>query len=279
MKAEKHGKAWQDFFLPRLSTNEVAALEKEKGAVVLPIAAIEQHGPHLPTYTDTLIAEGLLEATFELLNREDNIWLLPPLPYGKSTEHFGHPGTFTLSETTLQHVILDLAESVKASGFTRFVLFNTHGGNLDLINMIAREVRIQTGLMVFKMSGMDYKGVLNGLYTDKELTYGIHGGDVETSIILALQEGWVHMDVAQSQMYQPYQDGEIVIDIKGSPSVAWIADDVSDCGTSGDATLATRDKGIETIARLSEPLAKTLQKISTFEMDVLKNSSIVSEVK
>ncbi|GAF65604.1 hypothetical protein BTS2_2502 [Bacillus sp. TS-2] len=266
----KGQKAWQECFLPRFSTKEIESIEKEKGVVILPIGAIEQHGPHLPVYTDTLIAEGLLEATFSHLKKEDSIWLLPPLPYGKSTEHLGHPGTFSLSATTLQQVIIDLAKSVQLSGFKRLLLYNTHGGNWDLISMIAREVRIETGLMVFKMSGMDYKETLKDLYSEHELTFGIHGGDVETSVVLALEEDWVDMNRAPSYAYQRFEEDSITIDIKGGPSVAWISDDISSCGTSGDASLANKDKGLETINRLSKKTAQAFIKISTFEMNFLK---------
>ncbi|MFC0469884.1 creatininase family protein [Halalkalibacter kiskunsagensis] len=263
--------AWHEYFLPRLSTKQINELDKETGLVVLPIGAVEQHGPHLPVYTDTLIASGLLGATCNHLTAEQNIWMLPPLPYGKSTEHLGHPGTMTLSATSLQQVVLDIGRSVSTSGFRRLVLFNTHGGNNDLLNMMARELRIETGLMVFRMNGMDHKSELAHLYTDEELAYGIHGGDVETSIILALEEKWVHMEEAPNEFY----DHE-TIDVKGSPYVAWIADDISDSGISGNAQVATKEKGEETIDLLSEKIARQLEMMSTFEMNRLKKKVVRS---
>ncbi|GAE33133.1 creatininase family protein [Halalkalibacter akibai] len=259
-------KAWQELFLPRLSTKQVTELPKDKGVVVLPIGAIEQHGPHLPVYTDTLIAEGLLTTAFEQLSQEDQVWMLPPLPYGKSTEHVNHPGTFTLSSQTLQQVILDIGSSVKASGFRRIVLFNTHGGNNDLLNMIARELRIETELMVFRMNGMDFKAEIASLFSPEELSYGIHGGDVETSLILAIEENWVEMALAPKEFY----DYEHALDIKGGPYVAWVMDDLSNSGISGNATEATKEKGIEILLRLGSKIASTLQVISSFEMRDLK---------
>jgi creatinine amidohydrolase/Fe(II)-dependent formamide hydrolase-like protein len=263
-------KAWQECFLPRLSTKEVTELEKENAVVVLPIGAVEQHGPHLPVYTDTLIADGLLSAAFHHLSLQDNIWMLPPLPYGKSTEHLGHPGTITLSASTLQQVILDIGKSVSASGFRRIVLFNTHGGNNDLLNMISRELRIETGLMVFRMNGMDHKSEIASLFSEEELTYGIHGGDVETSLILALEEEWVNMTEAPHEFYQ-FENG---LDIKGGPYVAWVIDDLSDSGISGNAKLATKEKGEEILLRLGQKIAEALKLISDFEMETLKSSVV-----
>ena len=265
-------KAWQDYFLPRLATTDIQALDKEKGVVVLPIGAVEQHGPHLPVYTDTLIAEGMVTSIFEHFTPEDNIWLLPPVPYGKSNEHFGKPGVMTLSAQTLQQVILDIGKSVKASGFRRLVLFNTHGGNIDVLNMMAREIRIETGLMVFRMNAMDFKAELEDLYSTEELQYGIHGGDVETSMILAIEEGWVQMDKAPVEYYSYNQP----VDIKGGPYAAWLIDDLSASGISGEAALATKEKGSETIDRLGRKMAGTLQEISSFEMDSFRSKPVLS---
>lgn len=270
MHSKHVSKAWQELFLPRLSTKEVKELNKEKGLIVLPIGAVEQHGPHLPVYTDTLIAEGLLAASFDQLSTDDHIWMLPPLPYGKSTEHHGHPGTITLSAHTLQQVILDIGKSVSASGFRRMVLFNTHGGNNDLLNMISRELRIETGLMVFRMNAMDFKVELDSMFSEEELTYGIHGGDVETSLILALEEKWVNMANAPNEFYH-YQNR---LDVKGGPYVAWVMDDISDSGISGNAQVATVEKGEETITRLSQKIAETLKVMSEFEMKTLKHSFV-----
>lgn len=264
------GKAGQDFFLPRLSTKEIKDLDKERGLVVLPVGAIEQHGAHLPVYTDTLIAEGLLSEIFEHLSEEHQVWLLPIIPYGKSNEHLGHPGVMSVSAAALQQVILDIGRSVKASGFRRMVIFNSHGGNSDLLNMMAREVRIETGLMVFRLNGMDFMSEIKYLFTDQELISGIHGGDVETSIVLALEEQWVNMSLATNELFNKIPD----IGLKGGPYAAWTIDDISSSGILGCATDATAEKGMQALKLLGSKMAKVLIEMSEFEMERFKSTNL-----
>lgn len=265
------GKAGQEFFLPRLSAKEIKEIDKEKGLVILPIGAIEQHGPHLPVYTDTLIAEGLLSEALNHMSEDDQVWVLPTLPYGKSNEHFGHPGVLSLSYAALQQVVLDIGQSLKKSGFRRIVIFNTHGGNSDLLNMMARELRIATGLMVFRLNGMDFAGEINHLFSEEELKFGIHGGDVETSIVLALEEQWVNMDLAPNENFNKIPD----IGLKGGPYAAWLIDDISSSGILGCAAKATSKKGVKAIEYLGKRISNVLIELSEFEMDRFKSTNEV----
>lgn len=120
-------------FLPYLTTEDVRALDKERAAVVLVIGAIEQHGPHLPTGTDLALGASILTLAVERLDPSVQLWVLPPLAYGRSVEHEGFAGTVTLSQETLSAIVHDIASSVARSGFRRLVLFNSHGGNLSVL--------------------------------------------------------------------------------------------------------------------------------------------------
>ncbi|TVY07239.1 creatininase family protein [Paenibacillus cremeus] len=260
------GKAWDKRFFPRLSKLEVAQLPKEGALLVLPVGAVEQHGPHMPVFTDTLIAEAFLTYAFEELPEEANIWLLPPLPYGKSTEHLGHSGTITLSAQTLMQLLLDIARSVRRSGFEKLVLLNTHGGNTDLLNMMAREIRIETGLAVFRLDPGSL-GLGEGLISDIEKKVGIHAGDSETSIVLAAKENWVHPELAPTEL--PYFPESRYLQFRNK-AFAWVMDDLSSSGISGDATKATKEKG-EAILKLGGLLlAEALMEMAAFEMSSLK---------
>src|SRR5690606_19187439 len=133
------GKAWNERFLPRMTFQQVEQLAKEDAVVILPIGSVEQLGPHMPLMTDALIGEALLTQAFEMLPQEAPLWLLPPIAYGKSNEHIGFAGTISLSAATLEAVLKDIAQSVKNSGFRKLLLFNTHGGNVDLMNVVIRD--------------------------------------------------------------------------------------------------------------------------------------------
>ncbi|WP_252315226.1 creatininase family protein [Sinobaca sp. H24] len=261
--------AYETFFLPRLSTKEVENIPKDKALLVLHIGAVEQHGEHLPTFTDTLIGEGLLTQAFEKFNKEHNIWLLPSIPYGKSTEHIGNPGTFSLSATTLQHIVMDIGKSAARSGFRRLLILNTHGGNNDLLNMMARDVRTETGLMVFRLNPQSEK--TKEWITSQEADYGIHGGDVETSMVLAFKENWVDMDKAKKEFLQDLNE-KTSLNLKGNRYFAWKMDDISKTGIAGDATKATKEKGIKINTAVSEELADTMLEMADFEIDLLTKS-------
>ncbi|MFD2654856.1 creatininase family protein [Gracilibacillus thailandensis] len=263
-----HGEAFEKRFLARLSTEEVKQLPKDDALIVLPIGAVEQHGPHMPIYTDTLIAEGVLMEAFEHFAEVDNIWLLPPLPYGKSTEHIGMAGTITLSAATLQSVVMDIAKSVSDSGFKRLVLFNSHGGNHDLLNMISREVRIETGMMVFRLNSSD-GNLLTDLIPEKERVFGIHGGDVETSMVLDIKGNWVNMEQSPVDFVSLPEDIQYLY-LKGSCYFAWVINDISATGMAGDATRATVEKGKEINQRAGKYIAEALKEMSRFNIDELQ---------
>ena len=262
------GIAFEKKFLPRLTTDEVKKIKKDDALIILPIGAIEQHGPHLPIYTDTLIGEGLLHQAFEILDEDENIWVLPPLSYGKSNEHLNMPGTISLSAATLQAVVMDIAKSVHASGFKRLLLLNTHGGNHDLLNMISREIRIETGMMVFRLNPSSPQ--TNLLITEKEEKYGIHGGDVETSMVLDFKSNWVHTDKAPTEFVNLPENTKHLY-LKGSCYFAWIINDISISGVAGDAKQATLEKGIEINKYVSRALAEALKEMRRFDIGEISN--------
>ncbi|RKD76146.1 creatinine amidohydrolase/NitT/TauT family transport system ATP-binding protein [Sinobaca qinghaiensis] len=259
-------KAFETFFLPRLSTQEVNNIPKDKALLVLHIGAVEQHGKHLPVFTDTLIGEGLLMQTFEKFSTEDNIWLLPSIPYGKSTEHSSHPGTFSLSAATLQSIVMDIGKSAAVSGFRRLLILNTHGGNNDLLNMMARDIREETGLMVFRLN--PHSEQTKEWITEQEASYGIHGGDVETSMVLCFKENWVDMNKADKEfLHEP--EKKTSLNLKGNRYFAWKMDDISKTGIAGDATKATKEKGDKINKAVSEELAGAMLEMADFEIEQL----------
>src|SRR5271163_820434 len=145
-----------------LTWKQVEALDKQKTLLVLPTAAIEQHGHHLPIATDTLINNLLLGKALAKLPKEAPVYALPNFCYGKSNEHVGFPGTMSLSAATFMAVVRDIGASVAASGFKKLVLFNSHGGNSSLDDVMARDLRAEFGLRMFQMGasgGAKFEGL------------------------------------------------------------------------------------------------------------------------
>ncbi|WP_426454258.1 creatininase family protein [Paenibacillus sp. S-38] len=260
------GTAWDSRFLPRCSKLEVEAIPKEEALVVLPVGAVEQHGPHLPVYTDTLIGEAFLTYAFDELPPNAQIWLLPPLPYGKSSEHLGHPGTISLSAPTLMSVLTDIASSLSRSGFRRLVLFNTHGGNADLLNLMAREIRIAEDMMVFRLDP-GALGLGDAWLTEEERKAGIHAGDYETSVVLAVQESWVHRQLAGTELPKFPVIPSLLF---RSKAFAWVMDDLSESGIAGDAAAASAEKGRAILELGGIRLAEALLEMQRFDFAAVK---------
>lgn len=258
------GSAWEQRFLPRLTSPEIEALPKDDALVVLSVGAVEQHGAHMPVMTDALIGEAVLTRTMELLPEDNNVWMIPPISYGKSNEHLGHAGTISLSATTLMSILMDIAVSLKESGFRRLLLINTHGGNKDLLLVAAREIRVETGLMVFFIAPGSLSEA-GKFISEEESEYGIHAGEVETSLLLAIKENWVHEDklVKEIPNVQDYK----YLTMEKTIRFAWVMSDLSESGISGDATLGTVEKGELLMETMASKLAHAMQEICQFEIE------------
>lgn len=260
------GEAYERRFLPRLTTGEIAALPKEDALIVLPIGAVEQHGPHLPVYTDTLLGEAFMAAAFANLPKDAPIWLLPSIGYGKSTEHAEYPGTITLSARTLMSVLEDVAASLARSGFKKLLLFNTHGGNADLLGMMAREIRISTGMAVFRLDP-GAVGYADEFADDEEKACGIHGGDVETSLVMAVCPDWTRPELALREMPRFPRTAALSLRAK---SFAWTTKDISASGIAGDATKASAARGEAMLNKAGPLLAEALLEIAAFDLNSIR---------
>jgi creatinine amidohydrolase len=218
---------------------DFAAIDPKTSIAILPTAAIEQHGPHLPVGTDTLIAEGMLARLRAACPEDLDIAILPVMAVGKSNEHLWARGTLTLSAATALAAWTEIGLSVARAGYRKIVIVNSHGGNLDLVSILSRELRVQAGMLAVKCQWGAF-GHPDGLFSDHERAYGIHGGDVETSLMLAFAPETVDMDAARSFRSSAEQGGIPPI---GPVSYGWVASDLNPDGTVGDASAATAEKG------------------------------------
>lgn len=237
-----------------LTWKQVDALPRDKTLLVLPTAAIEQHGHHLPLATDTLINNLLLGKALEKLSPELFIYALPPVCYGKSNEHIGFPGTLSVSAQTFLAVVHDLGASIHASGFQKVVLYNTHGGNTSLVDVLARDLRAEFGLRTFSLFGSPgaaFEGV-----SKQERTYGFHAGEIETAFLLHATPSLVHPEEYTANYIAREDQPELLKPEGSSANFAWLTKDIAPSGVMGDPRPATAANGErwsnEAAARIAE---------------------------
>ncbi len=252
-------------FLPYLTTAELAALQRKAETVVLqPVAAIEQHGPHLPLAVDTAIVCGVLGRALERLDPAVPALCLPPLCYGKSNEHSGFPGTITLSAGTLLATLGEVCDSLYASGFRKIALVNGHGGQPQVVEIAARDAHARhRDLQVFPLFVWRVPHCAAELFPAQENELGIHAGAAETALMLALAPELVHMDRAVAEYPRGLPQASL-LSLEGKRPFAWLAHEVSASGVLGDPTLATPDKGERLLESLAASWAQLIADLHRF---------------
>jgi len=242
---------------------EINELGVEDGVLVLPIGAIEQHGPHLTVDCDLVFADRFLDMTLAEIDANLKIWRLPILPFSKSNEHHDFPGTIWLSAQTLTSVISDICSSAKNMGFRKIVFWNCHGGNKALLEVISRDMRIEYDLMIFQIFAASIEDPLSPL-NPQEPEYGIHAGEFETSIMLALDPKRVREDKLNCE-YPNFPSEKLSLE-NADATIAWKTSDFQKSGTFGDATGATAERGKVRLNLLIQKLIDILIEIVKFEV-------------
>ncbi|MGD9792821.1 MAG: creatininase family protein [Acidimicrobiia bacterium] len=253
-------------YFPDLRAPEVASRITERSIFVQPIGAIEQHGPHLPFVTDSLVAEAVARATVDARGDELDLWLLPTLEYTKSNEHAWSPGTIWLSAETLLAVLRDLGRCLSTLPARRLVFLNGHGGNSALLQVANRELRLAHGLMVFTA----HPGVppdQGGTSAASELGMGIHGGEDETSLMLHLRPDLVDMSLATRNIPDQLSENSYVR-FGGKVSFGWLSNDFGPDGHIGDPTAATAARGAEIFAGSVQAFGDSLAEVARFSLPI-----------
>jgi creatinine amidohydrolase len=256
LRVRVHGPIPPNRFWGYYTGPELGELGQDPNATaVLSVGAVEQHGPHLPTITDTLNGVEALGAALGRLPADAVVLALPPTNLGKSEEHRDFPGTLSLRGETLRMLLLDIGTSVARAGFSKLVLFNSHGGNVGAIDDFFRDLRIETGLRVFKIHpGV---GSVPGVIGAEESAIAMHAGDSETSTVRFLAPELVHMERAAGHLYS--SDPLIGYSFKGHDVIeAWVTRDLAPSGAIGNPHLSSPEKGEQlfsaSVARLAELL-------------------------
>lgn len=238
--------------------------DKENVVIIQPLGAIEQHGLHLPLAVDAVIGMGVLGRTLEKLDDAIPAYSLPPLYYGKSNEHSGFAGTIALSAETLMRVLTEIAESLYSAGFRKLVLMNSHGGQPQVLEIMARDMHVKyPDLMIFPLFVWNVPNIAAELISPHELEMGIHAGDAETSLMLALLPDRVDMNLAIKEYPQIPQDS--LLSLEGSLPFAWVTRDLSKSGVIGDPTTATKEKGDRLLESLALGWVRVIQDIYIFK--------------
>jgi creatinine amidohydrolase len=253
-----HGPVPPNRFWGYYTGPEIAELASQdpNATAVLNIGAVEQHGPHLPTMTDTLNGMEALGAALGRLADDAIVLALPPTNLGKSEEHRDFPGTLSYRGETLRMVLMDTAMSVARSGFKKLVLFGSHGGNVGLIDDFFRDLRIETGMRIFKVHSGSV-GSVPGLITPEEAAIAMHAGESETSVVRYLAPELVHMERAEGYVYRT--NPNVGYSFKGQEVIeAWLTPDLAPTGAIGNPHLSSVEKGRvlfeAQVARLTELL-------------------------
>ncbi|MEY3521363.1 MAG: Creatinine amidohydrolase, partial [Pseudomonadota bacterium] len=255
---------WADW-----TTLDFQALAHARTMAVLPVAATEQHGPHLPLSVDTDLVNGVVSACLPHLPADLSVLFLPTQTVGLSPEHARFAGTLTLKAETVIRLWTDIGESVAASGVKKLVLLNAHGGQVSVMDIVARDLRARLGMLVYSVSWFnlplrDAQGDdVNALFPPEEHRFGVHAGDTETSMMLALRPGTVRMDRAQN-FRSTSQDRAERFEILGngkSAKLGWQMQDYNRHGAAGNAAAATLAKGQALLDASGRALAQLLCEI------------------
>jgi creatinine amidohydrolase len=248
---------------------ELAQEDAARWIAVLPLAATEQHGPHLPLRTDVLIAEAYLARVRELLPDSIPATFLPIEEIGISTEHTDYPGTLTLSAEAALKFWMAIGETVARAGITKLVMVTSHGGNSAAMTIVAQNLRAQYGLLAVTTAWSRF-GAPEGIFPAEELRHGIHGGAVETSIMLARYPHEVRKDAIRN-----FEPSSIAIEKQyrwlsthRPAPFAWQAQDLHTSGAAGDATLASAEKGEWLLGHGARAFCELLVDVDNF--DVMK---------
>lgn len=262
----QHSRYWADH-----TTEEFAAFNSSETVVLLPVAATEQHGPHLPVSVDHDICQALVERLVTRLPIKIPLLVLPSLPVGVSIEHADFPGTLSLSAETMIAVLMEIAGGVADAGFTKLAILNSHGGNPATLELVAHKLRRKHDMLVFPLNGYRYWQVETH-FGVHEAAHGIHGGAAETSIMQAIRPQEVREDKIANFASRSEEMAKTYAHLRPfgrTVGFGWQAQDLNAQGAVGDATKTDAELGSRLLDEASEVLVQVVSEISTLPLDAI----------
>ncbi len=260
-------------FWADLSTHDFAQLDTGRAIAVLPVAATEQHGPHLPLSVDTDLANGVAAAALPHIGADLPVLFLPTQAVGLSPEHQAFPGTLTLSSHTVISLWTEIGESVARAGVKKLVLLNSHGGQVGVMDIVARDLRARLGLLVYSVNwfNLPLGPEVEGQFSAEEHRYGIHAGQIETAMMLALRPAQVAMAQARNFASASRQRAPVfpILGNGRSAKLGWQMQDYNPAGAVGNAAAATAAQGRAVLDAAGRALAALLAEIDRLPPDTL----------
>ncbi|MBA3771437.1 MAG: creatininase family protein [Ramlibacter sp.] len=260
-------------FWADLTTRDFAEIDPAAAVAVLPVAATEQHGPHLPLSVDQALLDGVIAAALPRLPATAQVLFLPTQQVGYSPEHSRFAGTLTLSSATVTAIWTEIGECVARAGFRKLLLLNSHGGQVSLVDIVARELRTRCKLIVYSCSwwNLPLGEEISGLFSAQEHRFGVHAGDIETSMMLALRPQ--HVDMAQARDFKSSSQDRAarypILGNGGSAKLGWQMQDYNAQGAAGNAASATAAKGRAMVDAAGRQLALLLQELGRLPLSTL----------
>jgi creatinine amidohydrolase len=264
------GRFWADLTWPELEQADTSSW-----IAVLPVAAIEQHGPHLPLSTDRDIMQGYLARVMAGIPTEMSVSFLPVQNVGLSPEHRDFPGTLTLSPETALRVWTELGDSVARAGVRKLVLLSSHGGNTGLLEIVARELRARHSMLAVTSSFSRF-GYPDGLFPAEEIAHGIHGGEIETSLMLAFQPQKVRQNKLDDFPAETVRMAREFKHLRAAKPAGfgWLTQDLNPAGAIGNAKAANAIKGAQAAEHGAQAFVELLQDVAAFPLERLRDGPI-----
>ena len=264
-------------FWADLKTTDFAQLDTTRTVALLPLGATEQHGPHLPLSVDQSIVDGVVAACLPRLPADAPVLVLPTQSVGYSPEHAQFAGTLTLPSSTVVKTWVGIGECVARAGVKKLVLLNAHGGQVSLMDIVARELRTRAGLIVYSCSwwNLPLGDAVNGQFSADEHRFGVHAGEIETSMMLALRSQCVDMGQAKD-FKSASQQRAAQYPILGngrSAKLGWAMQDYNAQGAAGNAAGATAEKGQAVLGAAGRQLALLLQEVSSLPLSTIADDA------
>ena len=258
-------------FAEQLTAPAFAAFVGARTVGVLPVAAIEPHGPHLPLSTDAEIARGHLAHVADHVDERHDVLILPLQQVGSSIEHEGFPGVFSHAPETLLMTWADIVRPFHEAGGRRLIVISSHGGNSETVGILVQRLRARLGMLAVSAAWLRF-GQPEGPFDPDELNYGIHGGDVETSLMLHYRPELVQIEALRdfSPVARAWDAEARRLSTHGRTRMGWMTRDLGAEGAVGDPTGASADKGALSAAHALNGFAELVADVAAFDLARLK---------